>query len=344
LKNIGLDVPDGECLALVGPNGSGKTTLLECIAGIRQIESGKIEFNGTDVTYLAPEKRQVGYVPQDCLLFPHLTVDQNIAFGQRNPSSDAANQVKEMMEWLGISHLAGRNTRSLSGGEKQKAALARALITRPRVLLLDEPFSTVDRASRTRLLGELRKSLDEVSHTLRIASIYVTHDLAEAQLMSDDVAIMNNGAIEQVGPWDQVLQTPRSTFVADFMGFNILRGRVTSTENGLAVVEVAGQSIEGADTDLTVGEKVLAVLRPQTISLSLERDIRKPSWRHCQCNVFKGSVTGMRKMGSFAQVSIDVGFALNLEMSSELVDELDLAIGSSIFAQFRASEVSFLRA
>ena len=328
----------------MGPNGSGKTTLLECIAGIRQIESGKIELNGTEVTHLAPEKRQVGYVPQDCLLFPHLTVDQNIAFGKRNSSSDAAREVKEMMEWLGILHLAGRNTGALSGGEKQKTALARALITHPSVLLLDEPFSTVDSASRTRLLGELRKSLEEVSHTLRLASIYVTHDLAEAQLMSGQVAIMNNGSVEQVGPWDQVFQAPRSTFVADFMGFNVLRGRVTSAMNGLAVVEVAGQSIEGAASGLTVGEEALAVLRPQAISISVERDIRKRSWRHCQCNVFKGSITSMRRMASFAQVSIDVGFPLNLEMSLELVDELNLAIGSSIFAQFRASEVSFLRA
>jgi len=344
LKSVSFEVADGECLALVGPNGSGKTTLVECIAGIRQIESGKIEFNGLDVTYLAPEKRQVGYVPQDCLLFPHLTVDQNVAFGQRNASVEAAKQVKEMMEWLGISHLVGRHIMNLSGGEKQKVALARALITRPKVLLLDEPFSAVDRASKTRLLGELRGSLDEVSRTLRLASIYVTHDLAEAQQMSDYVAIINNGAIEQFGPWDSVLQTPSSMFVADFMGFNILRGRVTSTENDLTVVEVAGQSIEGQAADLTVGEDVLAVLRPQAISLSLESGIRKPNWRHCQCNVFKGSVTGMRKMGAFVQVSIDVGFPLSLEMSSELLDELNFAIGSSVFAQFRASEVSFLRA
>jgi ABC-type Fe3+/spermidine/putrescine transport system ATPase subunit len=344
LKSVSFEVADGECLALVGPNGSGKTTLIECIAGIRQIESGKIEFNGIDVTYLAPEKRQVGYVPQDCLLFPHLTVDQNIAFGQRKAGVEAAKQVKEMMEWLSVSHLFGRHTMSLSGGEKQKVALARALITRPKVLLLDEPVSAVDRASRTRLLGELRRSLDEVSRTLRLASIYVTHDLAEAQQMSGYVAIMNNGAIEQVGLWDRVIQTPRSMFVADFMGFNILRGRVTSTENDLAVVEVAGQGIAGPAGDLTVGEDVLAVLRPQAISLSLESDIRKPSWRHCQCNVFKGSVTGMRKMGSLAQVSIDVGFQLSLEMSSELLDELNFTIGGTAFAQFKASEVSFLRA
>ncbi len=344
MRKISFDVPDGECLALVGPNGSGKTTLLECVAGIRQIESGKVEFNGVDVTHLPPEKRQVGYVPQDCLLFPHLTVDQNIAFGQGNSDVDAASQVKEMMDWLGISHLAGRDTTSLSGGEKQKVALARALVMHPRVLLLDEPFSTVDRASRTKLLGELRKNLDEVSHTLNLASVYVTHDLAEAQLMSGQVAIMNNGRIEQAGPWNQVLETPSSTFVADFMGFNILRGELTSMEDGFAVAKVDGQSMRGVGSNLAVGESVVVVVRPEAISLSLERDICRPGWRHCQCNVLEGSITGMRKTGSVALVSIDVGFPLNLEMSSSLVDELNLAIGRSVFAQFRASEVSFLHA
>ncbi len=344
LKRIRFDVADGECLALVGPNGSGKTTLLECIAGIRQIESGRIEFGGVDVTRMAPEKRQVGYVPQDCLLFPHLSVDQNIAFGGRNLGVDLPGRVREMMEWLGISHLAGRHINGLSAGEKQKVALARALIMRPKVLLLDEPFSNVDRASRTRLLEELRRSLDEVSRTLGLTSIYVTHDLAEAQLMSGHVAIMNNGSLEQVGPWDQVLQSPSSAFVADFMGFNILHGKVTSMEDGFWVVSVNGQNIRGVGSNLAVGKPVVVVVRPQAVSLSLGRDIRKPNWRHCQCNVLEGSITAIRQLGSVAQMLIDVGFPLNSEMSSDLLDQQNLTVGSSVFAQFRASEVSFLHA
>ncbi len=344
LEGISFDVADSECLALVGPNGSGKTTLLECIAGVRQIESGRIQLNGVDVTHLVPEKRQVGYVPQDCLLFPHLTVDQNIAFGQRRPSGNGKDRAKEMMEWLGISHLGGRHTKSLSWGEKQKVALTRALITRPRVLLLDEPFSSVDRVSRRKLLGEMRKSLDEVSRTLGLASVYVTHDLAEAQLMTSEVAIMNNGRIEQVGSWERVLQTPSSTFVADFMGFNTLQGTLTSTDDGYAVAQADGRTIRGVASELRVGEPVIIVVRPEAISLSLGRNNGKPHWRHCECNVFQGSVKGMRKMGSLTQVSIDVGFPLNVEMSSDTVDELNLAVGTSVFAHFRASEVSFLRA
>jgi len=344
LKKVSFDVGDGESLGLVGPNGSGKTTLMECIAGIREIESGRIHFNGVEVTHLPPEKRQVGYVPQDCLLFPHLTVDGNIAFGQADSGTNSKEQVKEMMDRLGISSLIGRNTRSLSEGEKQKVALARALIMRPRVLLLDEPFSSVDRVSRTRLLGEMRKTIDEASRTSGLISVYVTHDLAEAQLMSTQVAIMNNGRIEQVGPWNRVLQTPASSFVADFMGFNILDGTLISIEVDFAIADVRGQSIRGVGGDSAVGQRVIVVVRPQAISLSLDGDIGKPSWRHCQCNVLEGSITAMRKMGSVVQVSIDAGFPLSSEMSLDLIEELGLAVGNRIFAHFRASEVGFLRA
>ena len=344
LNRISFEVASGHCLALVGPNGSGKTSLLECVAGIRQIESGGIEINGLEVTGLPPEKRCIGYVPQDCLLFPHLTADQNISFALKNNGSDTSGRVKQMMEWLGISHLTGRHIGNLSGGEKQKLALARALIMRPSVLLLDEPFSTVDRASRTKLLTELRMNLDEVSRTLGLTSVYVTHDLAEAQEMGSSIAIMNNGQLEQVGSWEQVLRTPGSLFVANFMGFNVVNGTLTAIESGFAVAQINGQTIRGISDGLKIRDPVIAVVNPQSISLSLEKDIRKPSWRHCKCNVFEGSITGMRKVGSLAQVSIDVGFPLNAEISSDILDELNLTAGSSVFAQFRAAEVSFLRA
>ena len=166
--------------------------------------------------------------------------------------------------------------------------------------------------------------------------------MADAQLMAGQVAIMNDGSIEQVGSWDRVLQTPSSTFVADFMGFNIIDGNVTAKEGGFWVVSVKGQNIRGIGDNLTVGERVVAAVRPQAISLSHERNIRKQNWRHCQCNVLEGSIVEMREIGSVAQISIDVGFPLSLEMSSDLVEELSLTVGRDIFAQFRASEVSLL--
>jgi len=344
LQQISFTVANGDCLALVGPNGSGKTSLLECVAGIREVGSGNIEINGVEVTGLRPEKRFVGYVPQDCLLFPHLTADQNVAFGLRNNGPEAAGRVEETMEWLGVSHLMGRHIGNLSGGEKQKLALARALVMKPSVLLLDEPFSTVDRASKTRLLGELRRSLDEISRTFHLTSVYVTHDLAEAELMSVSVGIMNNGRLEQVGSWDQVLRAPGSVFVADFMGLNIVRGVLTGIEGGFAVAEIGGQTMRGIADGLEVHDQVITAVSPQVISLSLERGIRKPNWRHCRCNVFEGSITGIRKIGSVTQVSVDVGFPLKVEISSEALEELNLTVGSNAFAQFRAAEVSFLRA
>ncbi len=327
----------------MGPNGSGKTTLLECIAGIRRIESGKIELNRVDITSLPPEKRRVGYVPQDCLLFPHLTVDQNIAFGERSLGKNAKSELRQIMEWLSIPHLVGRDAMSLSGGEKQKVALARALMTHPQVLLLDEPLSKVDRATRTRLQEEMRKALDESSARSGLTTLYVTHDLAEAQLMTDQVAIMNNGRVEQVGSWDRVLQAPNSTFVADFMGFNVLRGHLVSVEEDFAVAQVDGQSVRGVGNGLIQGESVVLVVRPETILLSHGKENAKASWRHCQCNVFEGSITGIRKMGSVTRVSLDVGFPLNSETSSDQIEELGLAVGDRVFAHFRASEVGFLR-
>jgi len=155
---------------------------------------------------------------------------------------------------------------------------------------------------------------------------------------------MNNGRVEQVGPWGQVLRTPGSPFVAEFMGFNILHGALASIEDGFAVAKVNGQAILGIGDGLRIGEPVIVVVSPQSISLSLEREIRKPSWRQCNCNVFEGLIIGMRRIGPVAQVSIDVGFPLNLEISSDLLDELRLAVGSKVFAQSRVAEVVFLRA
>jgi ABC-type Fe3+/spermidine/putrescine transport system ATPase subunit len=344
LDKINFGVASGECLAVVGPNGSGKTTLLESIAGIHQIGAGRIEINGVDVTQLAPESRRVGYVPHDCLLFPHLRVDQNIGFGLRKRDVETKKQISEAMDWLGISHLAGRGCGGLSAGEKQKVALARVLVRQPDVLLLDEPFSAVDANSRVRLVEDLRSILSQARSTHDYASVYVSHDLAEAQLMAGKVAIMNSGNLEQVGVWEEIIQYPKSKFVAEFMGYNIIRGHVNSIENGFATVNIEGQILCGASTNLTPDQDVLVVVKPQSISLSLDMNVRKKSWCHCRCNIIEGSVSAIRSKGSIAQVSIDVGFPLSLDIGIDVVEEFGLSLGSQVFAQFKASEVIFLPA
>ena len=344
LDRINFEVAGGECIALVGPNGSGKTTLLESIAGIHQIGTGRIEINGVDVTRLAPENRKVGYVPYDCLLFPHLRVDQNIGFGLRNKDAIAKRQISGIMDWLDISHLKDRSTKGLSAGEKQKVALARALVRHPDVLLLDEPFSAVDANSRMQLVEDLQRILSQARSTYGYASVYVSHDLSEAQLMTSQVAIMNSGSVEHVGSWEETIRDPKSRFVAEFMGYNIIHGHIDSIENGFAIIEAEGQTLCAVSTGLMPGQDTIVVVKPQSISLSLDRSVRKKSWCHCKCNVIEGSVAAIRGKGSLAQVSIDAGFALSLNVGLDVLEELELGLGSKVFAQFKASDVTLLPA
>lgn len=336
LEGINFSVDGGSCLALIGPNGSGKTTILECIAGIVKPNRGRIVIDDVDVTNLPPERRRVGYVPQDFVLFPHLSVEQNIAFALKRATLD---KVKEIMDWLEISHLVGRDVRSLSGGEKQKVALARALAANPKVLLLDEPLSSLDPLSRDRLRRELKKIISKILATLNLPVIYVTHDLSEADLMSDYLAVLNNGRIEQIGLKSDVLAEPHSRFVADFLGYNILEGRVVELKDGLATVDIKGLHIRVEAGSINVGKEVTLVLRPQDIILSQEEAIRE-RWQHCKCNIISGTVTEVCKMGASAKVLIDIGTPLTTYVSASMLDEI--RIGSTVFVQFKANAIKLL--
>jgi ABC-type Fe3+/spermidine/putrescine transport system ATPase subunit len=337
LQDINFSVRGGSCLGLIGPNGSGKTTILECVAGIIRPKRGRILIDDVDVTNLPPEKRGVGYVPQDFVLFPHLSAEQNIAFALKDAKSD---KVKDIMGWLEIGHLAGRDVKSLSGGEKQKVALARALAANPKVLLLDEPLSSLDPLNRDRLRRELKSIISKILATLNLPVIYVTHDLPEAELMSDCLAVLNNGRIEQIGLKSEVLTKPQSRFVADFLGYNILEGRVVGLRDGLASVEVNGVLIKVEAEDINLSREVTLVLRPQDIVLSQEGAVRE-KWQHCRCNILPGTVTEICKMGASAKVLIDIGVPLATYVSASMLDEF--RIGSSVFVQFKASAIKPLR-
>jgi len=337
LKGISFSVEGGSCLALIGPNGSGKTTILECVAGLIKPKRGKIIIDDVDVTNLPPEKRGVGYVPQDFVLFPHLSAEQNIAFGLKDAKSE---KVKEIMEWLEISHLAGRDVRSLSGGEKQKVALARALAANPKVLLLDEPLSSIDPLSKEKLRRELKGLISKILATLKLPVIYVTHDLSEAELMSDYLAVLNNGRIEQIGLKSEVLAKPHSRFVAEFLGYNILEGRVVGLEDGLVTIDVKGVLVKVEAEDVNLSGEVTLVLRPQDIILSQKEAIEE-RWQHCKCNALSGIVTEIYKMGASAKVLIDIGVPLTTYISASMLDEYK--IGSSVFVQFKANAVKILR-
>jgi sulfate transport system ATP-binding protein len=228
LDDIALNVPQGELVGLLGPSGSGKTTLLRIIAGLEKPDRGRVLFNERDVTTLDVRRRKVGFVFQQYALFRHLTVADNVAFGLRmlprgeRPGRDAVRaRVRELLELVQMDTMAGRYPAQLSGGQKQRVALARALALEPEVLLLDEPFGALDAKVRK----ELRRWLRHLHEQISVTSIFVTHDQEEAMEVSDQVVVMSQGHIEQIGSPLTVYEQPASRFVFDFLGhINALEG------------------------------------------------------------------------------------------------------------------------
>ena len=217
LQNIELEVREGEMLCLLGPSGCGKTTLLRIIAGLETQTRGQILQNGRDVSWLPPVKRDYGIVFQSYALFPNLSVADNVAYGlvtRRKPKAEIAARVDELLKLVGLPGAAGKYPAQLSGGQQQRIALARALATSPRLLLLDEPLSALDALERIRLRGEIRR----LQQQLGVTTIMVTHDQEEALSMADRVVVMNHGVIEQIGTPTDIYERPASPFVADFVG------------------------------------------------------------------------------------------------------------------------------
>lgn len=221
LGDISIDIPTGELTTLLGPSGCGKTTLLRIIAGLENADNGRIYFDSIDVTDIPVQHRGIGFVFQQYALFQHQTVAQNIAFGltllPRNtrPSANTIDRrVDELLDLVQLSHTKTRYPHELSGGQRQRVALARALATKPKLLLLDEPFGALDAKVRK----SLRDSLKDIQREIGITSILVTHDQEEAQAISDKIVIMNHGQIEQIGTPSKLFAQPSSDFVVDFLG------------------------------------------------------------------------------------------------------------------------------
>ena len=235
VKNVNLEIPTGDFVALLGPSGSGKTTLLRMIAGLEGLDSGNIFFDDNDYTYKSIKERNVGFVFQNYALFKHMTIFENIAFGlkvrprkTRPSKSVIADKVNELLKLVQLDHLATRYPSQLSGGQRQRIALARALAVEPDVLLLDEPFGALDAKVRQ----ELRHWLREIHQKLNITTIFVTHDQEEALEMADTVVVMNQGKIEQIGTPEEVYQKPANAFVYSFLGrVNEFRGAALSEDN-----------------------------------------------------------------------------------------------------------------
>ena len=311
VDHIDLNINKNEIFALLGSSGSGKSTLLRMLAGMETPSAGKIILDGQDITRLAPYERPINMMFQSYALFPHMTVEQNIAFGLKQdkmPKGEIAERVEQMLRLVQMTKYAKRKPHQLSGGQQQRVALARSLAKRPKILLLDEPLGALDKKLRQQTQLELVNTLEKVGATC----IMVTHDQEEAMTMADRIGVMSEGVLLQVDPPHQLYETPNCRFVADFVGnVNLMDGTVTDDQPSSVTVACAdcthyvGHGISGH-----VDMPVVVALRPEKIFLS--RD--EPSGPH---NRVRGTVKEMSYYGSFSVYFLELPSGALLKVSEE---------------------------
>ncbi len=330
---------DNSIMVVLGPTGSGKTTLINLLAGIISPDNGKIVLDGLDITKIPIESRKLGYVLQDSTLFPHLNVHQNILFGlTRNEVKDEEriNIVGKIIEDLGINHLLDRKIDGLSGGESQKVSLAQMLVTRPKIILLDEPLSHLDSPTRDKLRIELRTILKKQG----VPTIYVTHFEEDVLALGDSVSILNKGKLEGTGDLEQILNSSQSTpsFLSKVTSAaNYITGQVVKTENGLTSFKV-GPHLINALGDFPIGTKIGVIVRREDIILSKEKI--KTSARNILCV----------QVADIFQISnlVDIYFRIDgLEVVSRItksaMEDLGISLHDHIYAIFKASAPHLVR-
>jgi molybdate transport system ATP-binding protein len=329
---VELAVEPGEVLAVLGPNGSGKTTLLRALAGLIPIDRGRIAIDDRvlddpqENVFVPADERPVGVVFQDYLLFAHLSVLDNVAFGLRARGTSKAAAHDRASRWLervGLQHFAAHRPRTLSGGQAQRVALARALATDPRLLLLDEPLSALDAGTRGGVRRDLRRYLDSFDGM----RVLVTHDPVDAYALADRVAILDAGKVVQIGTFSEVAAKPRSRYVADLVGTNLVTGDVDAgvllTDDGVPIVVADAQP-----------GRSFAVIRPQTITLSRDRP-HATSAR----NIWHGTLGDIEQLGERVRVSIDGPLALIAEITKVALESMALRPGDAVYAAVKATEI-----
>jgi molybdate transport system permease protein len=321
-----LSIAPGEVVALVGPNGAGKSTLLRALAGL-QPATGSVELGGRDVSRLPPYDRAIGWVPQERVLFPHLSVLENVAFGlraRRCHRDEARAEARHWLERLGVAGLASRRPRELSGGQAARVALARALAPRPDLVLLDEPLASLDVDARDDVRRLLRRTLSGGP----AAVLVVTHDAVDVVALADRVVVLQQGEVAQDGTPAELTRSPRTTWLAGLLGQNAWRG--TTDAHGLAVdggghVATAEQRPPGRDA--------LALVEPAAVTLHRRRP--EGSAR----NVLEGPVLETRTLGSRVRVVVGSTPPVTAEVTLLAAGQLELAERDNVFASFKATEV-----
>jgi putative spermidine/putrescine transport system ATP-binding protein len=293
LNDLSLTIAPGELVALLGPSGCGKTTALRLLAGLEQADGGRVLIDGSDVTGVPANKRDVGMVFQAYSLFPHMVAWENVAFGLQMRHVETAERKRralEVLDLVGLGPYANRYATQMSGGQQQRVALARALAIQPKVLLLDEPLSALDAKVRSRLRDEIRRVQLEVG----ITTLFVTHDQEEALAIADRVGVMNAGHLEQLGPPTMVYTRPATPFVAEFVGLtNRLRGEVKS-----GVVDVRGTQLPLVQPDSPAGPAI-ALVRPEAVSLSADGATAE--------GPLVGNVIAVAFLGATSRITVDLG-------------------------------------
>jgi len=330
LSDIDLSVREGEYHVILGPTGSGKSTLMKCILGLYRPGGGAITLDNSNLLRIPPEKRCLGYLPQNYALFPHLSVEGNIRCGlhsRRLTASARDEEVALQCETFKIGPLRGRNVRTLSGGEQQKVALARALITRPRVILLDEPFSSIDEGSRRRLWFDLRQAIRRAG----VTAVHITHHLEEAYTLGDRLSVLIDGMLVQSGRKEEVFRHPTTESVARFLGYrNIFYGDTRPVSTGTEInlghfsINIGGK--------LPAGERLAVCVLPQYIKIIREGEPIRESLKR---NVFAGEVVSLFMLPEYCLMRFRIPgsprpFDLESRFPAYIKERLDLSVGKKI--------------
>jgi sulfate transport system ATP-binding protein len=325
LKDLSLDVPDGELVALLGPSGCGKTTLLRILAGLETADAGEVRHGGDEISTRTARERNVGLVFQHYALFRHMTVAENVGFAlkvRRRPAREIAARVDELLELVQLDAYRDRHPHQLSGGQRQRVALARALATQPRILLLDEPFGALD----ARVRQELRRWLRRLHDELHVTSVFVTHDQEEAFEVSDRIVLMNHGRIEQVGSPAQVFEEPASPFVMRFLGaVNVFQGHVEGDRAFVQGLEFAAPTTKGR-------ERAHVFVRPHELEIH----------RHPVAGGLAATVGRLVPLGAAVRVELTAtgtGGAVEVELDLRRNEALALAPGDRVHVMPRRVRV-----